>query len=1141
VHAQKRTRGLRRPNDRAGRKKLVGIRALEALEDRCLLTLLGQQLFPSDNPWNQNIANAPVAANSTQIINSIIALNGSDGRFHPDFGQFYGTGPLYGIPFNIVHGNALPKVHVVVGVSASESDLQDAPIPANAVIEGDTQSGPTAGLANRGDSHLIVWDEDNNVAYEFYHASRPSENGDGMWHADQETVWDMKTDTFRTLDWTSADAAGLSILPGLVRPDEGLPVSQGGQGVINHAIRMTLENNVILNQFLYPASHRANPGNTDPSIEPPMGARFRLKASVDISQLNPESKIIAQAMKDYGLIVADNGSDFFFSGATYSVDANNNRTLTWDDNDIQDTAHGLKSLHYSDFELVDTTPIVTGLSTTSAPAGATVTVIGQNFSGAAGHLQVLFNGAPASNVVVIDDSHVSATVPAGSGTVDVEVQSGATVPNDPENVKGTIFGYGISQKNAVDKFTYTVGPLPPPAPVLDPASDTGISHSDDITKATTLVFDMTATFSGATLQLYRDGNLVGTGTVGASLTTMITDQGPVPEGSHVYTAKQVDSSNNVSGPSPGLTVKVITTPPSVATLALDPADDSGISNSDGITNVNRPHFDVTGAVSGDFYDLLGPGGAVLATVTAAGPTLMLQPTTAFPDGAITLQVRADDFAGNMTLGGTTSITIITTPPPMQTVALNPADDSGISNSDGITNVVRPHFNVAGAVVGDFYDLLGNAGAVLATATAAATSFQIQPTAPLPEGAILIGLRARDVAGNSSLSATVPIKIITTPPPVPGLALNPADDSGPSHSDGITNVVRPRFTVSGAVAGDFYDLLGPGNAVLATGTAAGSSLTLQPVSALPDGAILIGLRARDVAGNATAGPSVAITIITVPPAPPSLSLSPADAVAGATGATARTRRPHLTGTTQAGASIQLFDAANHLLGSTTASAGGAFVVQPTLNLPIGTITLTARATDLAGNTSTLGQPLSLTVASRSRSAMGFADYNGDGKTDIALYDATAAQFLIQLSGGGTMYRVFGNPAHVNVPVSGDFDGDGKTDIGVYDQTAAQFFIQLSGGGAIVQKFGNPADKSIPVAGDFDGDGKTDIGIYDQTASEFFILLSGGGSIVKKFGNPADTNIPIVGDFDGDGKTDLGIYDQIASEFFIQLSGGGAIVK
>src|SRR5207302_602304 len=132
-----------------------------------------------------------------------------------------------------------------------ERDVQPAPVPANAVIEGDQQNGPTIGLTNCGDSHLLVYDEDNNIGYEFFAASRPSENADHQWHADQESVWNFNTSTFRTLGNTSADAAGLPILPGLARPDEGLPVSQGGQGVIKHPLRMTLRNPVILDQFIY--------------------------------------------------------------------------------------------------------------------------------------------------------------------------------------------------------------------------------------------------------------------------------------------------------------------------------------------------------------------------------------------------------------------------------------------------------------------------------------------------------------------------------------------------------------------------------------------------------------------------------------------------------------------------------------------------------------------------------------------------------------------------------------------------------------------------------------------------------------------------------------------------------------------------
>jgi hypothetical protein len=149
-------------------------RELEELEPRDVPTLLGQQLFPSNYPWNQNIANAPVAANSAAIIDQI----GGSIPIHPDWGNdspANGHDPLYGIPINIVHGNSVPKVNIIIGNYASESDVEAVPMPSNVVIEGDYQDGPNPngpgyGPNQRGDSHLIIWDEDNNIAYEFYGA-----------------------------------------------------------------------------------------------------------------------------------------------------------------------------------------------------------------------------------------------------------------------------------------------------------------------------------------------------------------------------------------------------------------------------------------------------------------------------------------------------------------------------------------------------------------------------------------------------------------------------------------------------------------------------------------------------------------------------------------------------------------------------------------------------------------------------------------------------------------------------------------------------------------------------------------------------------------------------------------------------------
>jgi hypothetical protein len=210
---------------------------------------------------------------------------------------------------------------------------------------------------------------------------------------------------------------------------------------------------VILNQYLYPASHTANPGNTNRSNQPPMGARFRLKTGVDISALNPQAKVVAQALKDYGLIVADNGSAFYLTGASYSPNATNGFSLTWNDNDIQDSLHGLKSLWYTNFEVVDLSPAVTNLSPTQGVAGAAVTISGRNFSGAAGRLSVWF-GTNQVAATPTDDAHVTVVAPSGSGTVDVRIQSGTTNGNFAANYTSPIWGYGLSLTSSFARFTY---------------------------------------------------------------------------------------------------------------------------------------------------------------------------------------------------------------------------------------------------------------------------------------------------------------------------------------------------------------------------------------------------------------------------------------------------------------------------------------------------------------------------------------------------------------------------------------------------------------------------------------------------------------------------------------------------------------
>jgi hypothetical protein len=452
----------------------VGVAALPAMGQ-----LLGEDLFPANSPWNQNISAAPVASNSASIISAI----GGSVKIHPDWGSdsaTNGASPLYGIPYNVVHGNSTAKISVIIDDYPSESDIVPAPIPTNAVIEGDYQNGPNTNgpgynANQRGDSHLIIWDEDNNVGYEFYGAARPSDTNtidetphtDGKWHAAQETVWYYNTNDFRPLGYTSADAAGLSILAGLTRPDEGLPVSQGGQGGIFHALRMTLPSSIVSDQYIYPASHIVTAsGNL------PFGSRLRLKNNSTVNALiatmGPESQIVAHAMQQYGLILADIGSAMYVTGTSASENSTNGISLVWDMNDILD---GLRQLAASNFDVVNLTPAVTNLSRTSGTTASQLTVEGYNFSGAAGHVFVYFGSALVSNAIVLADTQISVTVPPGSGTVDVTVQSGLYEPDTNDspgaNVHAPIFGYGASATNASDKFTLI------PAPQILHASVTG--------------------------------------------------------------------------------------------------------------------------------------------------------------------------------------------------------------------------------------------------------------------------------------------------------------------------------------------------------------------------------------------------------------------------------------------------------------------------------------------------------------------------------------------------------------------------------------------------------------------------------------------------------------------------------------------
>ena len=293
--------------------------------------------FSSDSLWNTDISAAPLDPNSSSIISNWVGSV----NVHPD----WGNDPTYGIPYVVVDGNQ-SLVNVNLGAYGDEGDPGPMPVPSNAPVEG--------GSSSTGDRHVLVLDNGNCFLYELYNSSV---NSDGSWNADSTAVWDLTDNEQRPYTWTSADAAGLPIFPGLVRYDEV------AAGKIQHAFRFTLPRTSAA--FTPPASHSAAT-SSDPSA-PPMGMRLRLKSSYDISSFSPQMQVILIAMKTYGLILADNGSALYVTGVS--------------DNRWGSDLDSLKTVPASAFEVVQINPVYTN---SNYPTGSAPTI--SSFTASATHV-----------------------------------------------------------------------------------------------------------------------------------------------------------------------------------------------------------------------------------------------------------------------------------------------------------------------------------------------------------------------------------------------------------------------------------------------------------------------------------------------------------------------------------------------------------------------------------------------------------------------------------------------------------------------------------------------------------------------------------------------------------------------------------
>jgi hypothetical protein len=329
-------------------------------------SLNGYRAFPDDNLWNQDISGSPVDSNSTAIINYI----GPSVGIHADFGAGQYQGSTIGIPYTVV-GPQQPFLSINYTAYGGESDPGPMPIPSTAPIEGYPNPGT-------GDRHVLVLDNANCFLYELF-SSYPQANS---WNAGSGAVWDLQADEQRPYGWTSADAAGLPIFPGLIRYDEV------AAGQIRHAIRFTLAQSRAA--FTPPASHwAANSSNPNAA---PMGMRLRLKASFDISGFSATNQVILAAMKKYGMIMADNGSSMYISGAPDD---------RWDNNDL----HILGSVKASDFEVELMSPVYTSVNVPSgaSPQIASFTASAVNVS-AGNSVTLSWQVSGASYVIVSPDA-----------------------------------------------------------------------------------------------------------------------------------------------------------------------------------------------------------------------------------------------------------------------------------------------------------------------------------------------------------------------------------------------------------------------------------------------------------------------------------------------------------------------------------------------------------------------------------------------------------------------------------------------------------------------------------------------------------------------------------------------------------------
>lgn len=719
------------------------------------------------------------------------------------------------------------------------------------------------------------------------------------------------------------------------------------------------------------------------------------------------------------------------------------------------------------------------------------------------------------------------------------------------------------------------------APDLQAGSDSGLFNNDNVTNLTTLVFDLVGVPAGASVQLLRDGQIVLGGTrIGNG---PISDNGPVPDGVHQYTLRVVDTSGGIAFSAP-VSVTVDTTPPAPpAAPVLDPADDTGFSNLDRVTMVNQPHYRGTSTDADGYIVLTDASGITqLGQVVLNGTgsaQYSVAPSSPLPDGTYTLRVRAGDLAGNLSIpsSATLPIQIVTKQPqPTPTLAMVRADDTGVSNADNITRIAQPRF-VGTAPVGTdlsnpnrvylidvtaFPDPTTWAAlpALVTTNVAPDGTFgstsPFRPLLPLSDGVHKLVVRISDVAGNITYSdqnlttTTTPDPLVVTidtipPNTVPTLALNAADDTG-KVGDNITVVRRPRFVGVGE-SRQTIELVqvDPANpdtvlAVLnSTIALVDGTYTVQMPADLNNGRIVLRTRVLDAAGNH--GPlSSPLTIQIVSLADDYDNDGKSDPAVYRSASS-------------------LWTVAQSTLGSKSLIfAGGGSINDVPLDGDLDGdgkadfIIYRANTSQFLANRTSLGVMPTAGLGYANLSIPVLADYDSDGRTDLAAFTQTASLggsalwSLLQSSTGQRVDVRFGVALSAGdklIPVAGDYDGDRIIDLAVYHSTTGQWDISQSSTGTVRTVAGlGGAGVAAPVPGDYDGDGMTDPAVWNPSTAVWTVRYSSTGQTTSVHAASWKANdVAVPGDYDGDNRTDMAVYRPSTGQYIIRNSGGGGAVK